>query len=125
MPFQSQVLDTHVHIRWHGTLVADDLRELGKEIPRIGMQLRRAPDVLHTFEEVVETRLNFDVVHQYCAEVAKARIPNPCRVATVAGSPISFGIARMFQAMNSHPSIEMEVFGSVEEALAWLARAKD
>jgi len=123
MPFRSQVHEAYVHIQWHGTLIADDLRELGRELPRIGMQLRRAPDVLHTFDEVVETRLNFDVVHNYSAEVSKQQLPNSCRVASVGNNPTSYGIARMFQAMNANPNIEIEVFETVTDALAWLKSA--
>jgi hypothetical protein len=121
MPYQVQVHESYVHVRWFGVVIAEDLRELGRELPRIGMQLRRAPNVLHTFEEVEATKLNFHTVHNYSAEVGKISIPNSCRVATVASSPISFGIARMFQAMNGNPNIEMELFESLAEAQDWLA----
>jgi hypothetical protein len=40
----------------------------------------------------------------------------------VAGRPIGKGYARMFQALNDHPQITIEVFSDRETALRWLAQ---
>jgi hypothetical protein len=47
-------------------------------------------------------------------------LANPVKSALVAPHPIQYGFARMFQTLNDHPQITIEIFATVEDAEAWL-----
>jgi len=40
--------------------------------------------------------------------------------AIVAATPVQVGYARMFQMLNEHPSVTVEIFGDLPTAVAWL-----
>jgi hypothetical protein len=40
--------------------------------------------------------------------------------AIVAPMPVQVGFARMFQILNDHPQIEVQLFATLAEAEAWL-----
>ena len=120
MPFRIEILPEYVHVEWYGNLVNSDLFNLGMEMPRIGEQLRRAPNVLHTFEGVETVKLEVDAMQAHGRKLARTVLPNPSRTASFCDRPLVYGVARMMQSLNTNPMLQMEVFSSREEAIAWL-----
>ena len=56
------------------------------------------------------------------AELRRAeRFPNRFRSAFVAAHPVEVGFALMFKSLCHNPMIQIEVFGTLEEALSWVA----
>ncbi|AOS46446.1 hypothetical protein Verru16b_03552 [Lacunisphaera limnophila] len=123
MPIRIQLLPEYVHVVWHGELVNQDLEFLSAEMPRIGRQIGRAPNVLHTFEEVTSTSLRFDAMHIHGNRLRSVKVPNSCRIASVCHQPVAFGMARMMQLINQNPALQMQVFTELEPALRWLKDA--
>ena len=120
MPIRIEVLPEYVHILWYGKLVDGDLARLGSDIPRIGMQLGRAPHVLHTFGEIEGTGLKPEALRAHGRHLGTIVLPNRCRAASVCAHPLAYGMARMMQLLNENPSLQIEVFSDLEEALRWL-----
>jgi hypothetical protein len=55
------------------------------------------------------------------AERRKAQtLANAVKSAIVAPQPIHLGFARMFQILNEHPQIAIEIFSTGQAAEAWL-----
>jgi hypothetical protein len=51
------------------------------------------------------------------AEHRKAQtLANPVKSAAVAPQPVHVGFARMFQTLNEHPQITIEIFSSLRDA---------
>jgi len=120
MPIRIEVLPEYVHVAWYGKLVDQDLVLLGREMPKIGQQLGKAPHALHTFDEVDGIGLPPESLQNHARQMGLARLPNRCRVASVCGNPLAYGMARMMQMLNQNSDIEIEVFSDLEGALRWL-----
>lgn len=120
MPFSISILPDYVHVEWQGDLHNCDLQEVGRTLPGIAMQLGKVPNVLHTFDKVEALHLEFDAMHAHTRELSRAKLPNKSRSAFFCDRPISYGVARMMQSMNSNPDLQMEVFESLDKAIEWL-----
>ena len=120
MPIRIEVLPEYVHVLWYGKLVDGDLARLGSEIPRIGMQLGRAPNVLHSFGEVEGTGIKPEALRAHGRHLGTIVLPNRCRAASVCPNPLAYGMARMMQLQNENRDLEIEVFADLEEARRWL-----
>ena len=122
MPFSCTIEERCVHVAWREAISVEDLREFGREMPRIGRTLGRAPDVIHTFEEV--TGLGFDpsAAYEYSMSQKAVAIPNPIRAAMVATTKENEYLATIFIKLNRAPNLEMRVFFDEASARVWLAR---
>ena len=120
MPIRIEVLPQYVHVSWYGTLAEQDLDQLSAEMPKIGVQLGKAPNVLHTYDEVEGMGLPPESLQAHARRLGRTKVPNRCRAATVCSNPLAYGMARMMQMLNRNPDIQIEVFSGREEALCWL-----
>ncbi|MBE2213607.1 MAG: hypothetical protein IAE82_07035 [Opitutaceae bacterium] len=121
MPYTATVEDRIIHIAWEGVIAPDDLEGVDREIPRLAAELRFAPNVLHTFDQV--TGRSFDPMAAFAVSQKRKyrRIPVPVRAALVVKSPEATRIAEVFVALNRTPNLTMERFPSEKAARAWLA----
>lgn len=121
MPYAHSIEGRIVHVRWHGSICEADLDRFAAEMPRIGCSLGRAPDVLHTYAEVV-AGLPPAEAFLYSLRGDPPPIPNPIRVAMVANTPECEALASVFKTLNRTPNLEMAVFADEPAARRWLAR---
>lgn len=122
MPFRISLLPEYVHVEWYGDLLNEDLRAIAAELPKIGQQLRKVPNILHTFDKVDAVKLQFDAMHAHTRNLSRIALPNRSKTASYCDRPLVFGVARMMQSLNNNPALQMEVFSSLDEALAWLKK---
>ena len=47
-------------------------------------------------------------------------LKNSIKSAVVAPRPVSAGFSRMYQMLNDHPQVQIEIFGAEDDAVAWL-----
>ncbi len=120
MPFTHTIEEQFVHIRWSGVLTKDDLQAIGKLLPAIGAQLRRAPHVLHNFDAVERCAFPPIAALEQSVQRKRVQMPFPVKSATVARTPEVLAMARVFQALNRNQNLEMEIFDSEEAARRWL-----
>lgn len=111
---------------WSGTVTRNDLQQLNELmpelVPSIAMQCGDVPQVLHDFDAV--KACDFPPISAYEHSVQRKRIliPQPIKSATIAKTSEVRAMARVVQALNRNPNLEMEIFDSEEAALAWLAQ---
>ena len=122
MPYSCTVEEHCVHVAWCDKISVDDLREFGREMPRIGQMLGRAPDVLHTFDGVKGLGFDPAAAYEYSVHQKAVAIPNPIRAAMVATTKENEYLATLFMKLNRVPNLEMRVFFTEASARAWLVR---
>lgn len=120
MPYTITPTEGFVHIAWHGVITVQDLIQIAPDLAQMGQRLGRVPSVLHTFDGVEE--IDMEPLNAYRQSLRRndMRLPNRTKVASVASSPTVFAYARMMEALNRNPKIEMRVFDEREPAVAWL-----
>jgi hypothetical protein len=104
----------------------DDLQRLNGLMPElvrsIAMQCGDVPQVLHDFDAV--EACDFPPIGAYEHSVQRKRIliPHPMKSATIAKTSEVRAMARVVQALNRNPNLEMEIFDTEAAALGWLAQ---
>ena len=120
MPFRHTFQDHFVHIEWYGLLTPADFAQLLQELPRIGRSLGYAPNILHTFDEVLEIRVDYAFLTSHSRQREAIYLPNKVKIATVSDRPMIYGLSRMIESINKSPLFEMHAFKLRAEAEAWL-----
>ena len=125
MPFRIKVNAPLIHVEWYGELVAADLPQMFAEMKRVAGPLRCPPRVLVTRDGV--TAVTYESANAIAHWDRRTHLPMPGRVksATVADRPLTLGVARMFMAINENPNLDMRVFPTLEDAMAWLNADED
>lgn len=109
-----------LRIQLTGTLTRADIAALTTELEAIEQASERIPDRLINGIGLVARELDVNDFLDLAAR-RKARIyKNSFRSALVAPTQVGRGFARMFQTLNDHPQIRIEVFESEREATLWL-----
>lgn len=126
MPFTYSADGRLLRFAWSGVVTRDDLQRLNELmpelVPSIAMQCGDVPQVLHDFDAV--EACDFPPISAYEHSVQRKRIliPQPIRSATIAKTSEVRAMARVVQALNRNPNLEMEIFDTEAAALAWLAQ---
>ena len=77
---------------------------------------------LKHFDRIADLRLvknfdlNFSDVYAFSQRRKKIVFPVPFKSAIVVNSNLTMGFARMFQTLNDHPDIDMQIFKTMEDA---------
>ncbi len=120
MPYTLHLHDHLAHIKWHGSLTADDPQRILEEFPRLTYQLGYAPDFLHTFDEVTALQFSLPELPSSSRFPLLLRPERQVRCAAVARGPLHLTIARLFHTQFREPSLDTRIFPSKEAALHWL-----
>jgi hypothetical protein len=119
MPFDVETRDGLIVVTLDGEITFEDLTSCARAIDAI----ERHQPGLHRLvitTGVTGTPLSYNTMTAYAADRRGLRLAQEVRVAIVANSPVTFGLARMFQALLNHPSASVAVFTSCDEATSWL-----
>lgn len=122
MPFQIQFDAPILRITFSGIVTKADFTGLLSEVRRLEADFERVPDRLADLSGVTEWESRFQTTYDVASLRRAEAFPNKFRSAIVAPTPVTFGIARMFQTLNDNPQIEIQVFNTRAEAEEWLAR---
>jgi hypothetical protein len=120
MPFQIQIDAPIIRITFSGNVTRAEFVDLLKELSRVESDFNRIPDRLTDMSGATEWESGFTTTSDVAAKRRAQTFPNKFKSAIVAPSPAAFGIARMFQTLNDHPQIEIQVFKAKAEAERWL-----
>ena len=123
MPYQLRLEDGVLRVNFSGVVTNQDLEQLFGEVSRLEATWTVMPHRLADLRAVERLEVDFPGILGVAQARRRHAFPNPFKTAVVATAPVHFGIARMFQTLNDHPQITVSIFGSVEDALKWLARA--
>jgi hypothetical protein len=110
-----------LRIRLHDTITPRDLRELADAVLEAEARSLPMPDRVTDMTEVTNVEVGFVDFLAFAERRLGMELPNPIKSAIVVASRVQLGIARMFQTLNDHPQVTVEIFHDLGEALSWLA----
>jgi hypothetical protein len=120
MPFAIKPEGGYVRITLSGNLTVSEVNEAAKELDRVDAGQGRS---LHRLVEIAGVEgldLNFASINKFQSARNKVKLLNHVRTAVVSKSKVQYGIARMFQLLNSQPQTEVGVFKDNDSAKKWL-----
>ena len=120
MPITTDYQGEFIVIRMSGSITLPELLEHAEGIAAIEASQPVTPHRIAILPSGLVCDLSFSELHAFAAKRRAARLKNPVKSAIVAGDAVQFGFARMYQALNEHPNLQIEVFQSEEPAFAWL-----
>lgn len=104
-----------------GVSTRQDIQSLVNDFATIEQQSGVIPNRLIDLRQVADMDISYGDILGY-AEAWKARtLANPFKCAIVASLPVHMGFARMYQTLQNHPQIEVQIFPTAALAEAWLA----
>jgi len=123
MPYLITKEPHFLRIALSGVVTLQDLRGALQELNALDDAAEQTPPRLTDLRFITSSEIKSENILA-AAESRKAqRFRNPFRSAILAPDPARYGYARMFQALNSHPDITVEVFTDEAAAIKWLAPA--
>lgn len=122
MPASCEMIGDLLHVTFTGFLTPEELIQTARQVADLESRLEAAPNRITDLTAVTDSEIGSATVQEVAALRRRTRLPNPIRSALVAPLPVHMGFARMFQTLNDHPQITMQVFRDRSEALAWLAQ---
>lgn len=123
MPYQLTSEPDMLRIELFGILTAYDLQSIAAELEQIEGRMPVTPNRLTDATHLLNGDLNFADVFALAERRKVQNLANQIKSALVAPKPVNLGFARMFQILNDHPQIEIQIFPTCEAAEAWLADA--
>ena len=119
MPFEIRDEGQFYSARLFGVMDSADLNAVMAEVERLedeGPPKDRVTD----FTALERIDVGFEEVFALAMRRAQRQVAAPIKSALVANRPVQFGFARMFQMLNDNPRIQIQIFGTLEEAQQWL-----
>ncbi len=123
MPFTLRMEEELFVVEMSGAFRTLDFIRLAEQVLAFERTQRTTPNRLTDLSRVTSLAVNYADI-ELVAHLRRASPPaNPIRSAVYANTPIQFGMARMFQTLNHHPGVTIEVFRDRVAAIAWLRSA--
>ncbi|AHG87950.1 hypothetical protein J421_0413 [Gemmatirosa kalamazoonensis] len=110
-----------IRIRIHDTITPRDLRALADAVLEAEARVLPMPNRLTDMTDVTGVEVGFAEFLAFTERRLGMVLPNPIKSALVVASRVQLGIARMFQTLNDHPQVTVEIFHELGDALSWLA----
>lgn len=120
MPFEVDAGPDLLQLRLCGALTRDDLRGVAAAMLELESGLSHIPNRLTDLTQVDAMDVGFPEVLALAQQRRERTFPNHFKSALLVATDVQLGYARMFQTLNDHPYINIEVFTSREAALLWL-----
>ena len=103
-----------------GAITGRELQLLADELEAIEGRSAATPHRLTDLSTLTEPHPTYPDVRALAERRKAQTLANVVKSAIVAPRPIPLGFARMFQILNEHPQITIEIFATVEAAETWL-----
>ena len=119
MPIQIVQYPGYYLARFSGTLGPEDLVEATRLAAEVELQHPTPVDRVIDLTAVEAFNVNFMAVSETARVRREARFGRVVKSALVADRPVAVGFARMYQTILNNPEIEVAIFATLAEALAW------
>jgi hypothetical protein len=123
MTFEAEFSEGLLVIRGVGTVTATDLQQMPMLTAALDASRAVTPNRLIDLTAVEAFDVGFVEMVGVVRERRDAALTGPVRTAVLTGSPAQFGMARVYQALNDHAQVTVEIFDDRAAALAWLRGA--
>jgi hypothetical protein len=120
MPYTLTTEPTFLRVVLHGVITHQELQALAHDLAVIEASREITPDRLTDLGAVTAPHPTFPDVQALARRRKIQPLSNAVKSAIVAPRPIHLGFARMYQNLNQHPQITIEIFTTMEAAEAWL-----
>lgn len=108
-------------LRLSGTLTAADLEALANEVLSVEREGSYAPNRMTDLREVTDATIGYAEMSRLIDRTVARPLLTPVRSALLVTQPVQLGFARMFQILNEHPKVMLQIFEDETEAREWLA----
>ena len=108
-------------IVYSGTVTRTELTEMVGRLTKLEEGMARIPNRLADLTRLTHPEVTFKDVLAFADQRRGLRFKNALRSAVLAHGPVATGFAQMWQALNDHPQIAIEIFTDRAAALEWLA----
>ncbi|MBI1754094.1 MAG: hypothetical protein HY014_10445 [Acidobacteria bacterium] len=119
MPFAFTDLGSHYLLVLSGVFTDRDLRELALTVKAAE---EAAPVTLNRIvdgTQIESFKIGFPILSILTERRRAFPVKNPIKTALLVRGKVAFGLARMFQLLNTAPGVQVRIVDSREEALAW------
>jgi hypothetical protein len=120
MPFRLDRLPDFLVLTMSGIISPEDLRRIASEAAEVEDNLTVTPNRLIEMTQIESMAVGFSEVLALAAARRKRRFPNDFKSAFLISTEVQKGYARMYQTLNDHPRIRIEIFTDRKVAEAWL-----
>ena len=114
-----------LRIRMYDTLSSKDLLRLAEDVIELEATFDRTPWRLTDMTGIRHFRVGFRDMLAFAERRKDSPPRQPIRSALLVDSHVQYGFGRMFQTLNDHPLVRVEIFRDLSEALGWLEVARD
>jgi len=95
-----------------------DLRSASAKLEQAGAVV---PHRITDLTGVTRMNIGFSELFDLARSRQQIRFPNSFKSAIVAPQPMHVGFARMYQMLNAHPQITLQIFPDLAAAQKWIA----
>jgi hypothetical protein len=104
-----------------GTLTPEDLQECARRTAELEDADPEPVDRIADLCPVETFAVNFLAVSDLAKKRRDKRYGRTVKSALVADRPVAVGFARMYQTILNNPDIDVRIFPTLDQAVAWLA----
>ena len=104
------------------TVTNQDFTDLAAKVEELERRCAVVPHRISDLSQTTGLNFGFPVLFTFTERRKTLRFRNAFKSAIVATQTVHVGLARMFQTLNQHPQITIEIFPDLASAQAWIAR---
>ena len=120
MPFELTEMPGYFVARCYGIVSPADLAEMVRRAIEVESRHPDGVDRIADFRDVEVFNIQYATVSDFAKKRREQTFPRLIKSALVADRPVAMGFARMYQTILNHPQVELRIFPTMEEALAWV-----
>jgi len=120
MPFELTEKPGYFVVRCYGIVGPADLAEMIRRAIEVESRHPDGVDRISDFRDVEVFNIQYGSVSEFAKARREQGFARVIKSAIVADRPVAVGFARMYQTILNHPKIELRIFPTMEEAIAWV-----
>ena len=124
MPFELTTPGAVLFARVFGVFTAPELNHLANEAEIAEASHPISLDRITDLTAVEHFEVGFREIFYFALRRSAQRFSRVVKSAIVVQYPVQLGIARVYEALNENPQIQIRILRSVTEATEWFADAK-
>jgi hypothetical protein len=119
MPFELTTPGAILFARIFGVFTPLELNQLATEAEIAEASQPISLDRITDLTAVERFEVGFREIYSFAIRRSKQRFSRVVKSAIVVHEPVQFGIARIYEALNENPQIELRILRNVAEATEW------